>query len=43
MRALNKVFRLASYIANDKSEPLDEKHVFQARAWRTKLQKGEVA
>ncbi|KAF0093452.1 MAG: hypothetical protein E1N59_2853 [Puniceicoccaceae bacterium 5H] len=43
MRALNKLLKFSSRIASNSKEPLEEKHVFQATAWRKRLQKGEVA
>lgn len=42
MRSLNKLLKFASRIASKKKETMEESHVFQALAWRDKLQKGEI-
>ncbi|MEM8550196.1 MAG: ATP-binding protein [Verrucomicrobiota bacterium] len=42
LRRLDKLFTFASRIASKNKETLAEKHVFQAVAWRKKLEKGEI-
>ena len=42
MRALDKLLKFASRIANKAEEPMAEAHVFRALAWRAKLEKGDL-
>lgn len=42
MRALDKLLKFASRIAGKAEQKMGEKHVFQALAWRSKLEKGDL-